>query len=147
MADDLIRGLHTLSTDLAGEPSPLGDKWLIPNEAAARIEALSALVLHLQKVLGDEPQSVWRDVHLSVTADEAIADFTKEREALEAENNRLRALLDEAVEVVRPFAETAASYDPNEDDGHLAAWAHDLTISSLRRARAFLAKMEKPDGR
>lgn len=50
----------------------------------------------------------------------------------------------EALKALEPFAEAAASYDPPEnDDGH-AAWAHDFTIGSLRRARAALrAKAEE----
>lgn len=48
----------------------------------------------------------------------------------------------EALKALEPFAEAAASYDPPEnDDGH-AAWAHDFTIGSLRRARAAIAKVK-----
>lgn len=45
-------------------------------------------------------------------------------------------------EALRPFAEVAASYDPPEGDDAHAAWAHDFTIGSLRRARQAL---EAPD--
>lgn len=52
-------------------------------------------------------------------------------ELIALENARLR-------EALVPFAEAAASYDPPEGDDSHAAWAHDFTIGSLRRARAAL---------
>lgn len=53
--------------------------------------------------------------------------------SLSEENRRLR-------EALEPFAEAAESYDPDEEDGAGAAWAHDFTIASLRRARSALSK-------
>lgn len=41
-------------------------------------------------------------------------------------------------EALRPFADAAQSYDPDEGDDTTIAWAHGFTIGSLRRARAAL---------
>lgn len=41
-------------------------------------------------------------------------------------------------EALKPFAGAADVYDPPKDDDRDIAWAHDLTIGSLRRARAAL---------
>lgn len=38
-------------------------------------------------------------------------------------------------EALKPFAEAADAYDPDEGDDRDVAWAHDFTIGSLRRAR------------
>ena len=60
-----------------------------------------------------------------------------------AENEFLRERILELEEALKPFAEIAASYDPDEEDGHQVAWAHDVTIASVRRARAALSKGEE----
>lgn len=57
---------------------------------------------------------------------------------------KARALAAEAkaeglAKALEPFAEVAASYDPDEGDGGNVAWAHDFTIGSLRQARTALA--------
>lgn len=93
----------------------------IPEEAATAYEAVSRISqqdAELERVRRElEEAKEFRAIlegHLSA----AIDDY----------NDALKAL--------EPFAEAAASYDPPEnDDGH-AAWAHDFTIGSLRRARA-----------
>ncbi len=40
----------------------------------------------------------------------------------------------QAADRMKPFAEAADSYDPDEGDGRNAAWAHDFIIGSLRAA-------------
>jgi hypothetical protein len=52
---------------------------------------------------------------------------------LRAENDRLR-------EALKPFADAADQYDPDEGDDANEAWSIDVTIGDLRRARAALAK-------
>lgn len=64
----------------------------------------------------------------------------------------LRARLDEAEaaevlvaemrEALEPFATAADSYDPPENDDGWAAWAHDFTIGSLRKARTAFSRLE-----
>jgi hypothetical protein len=56
----------------------------------------------------------------------------------EATSTTLRAELAKAREALEPFAEAAASYDPDEGDSKDVAWSHDFTIGSLRRARTAL---------
>lgn len=58
--------------------------------------------------------------------------------AAEAERTVAEASLATMREALVPFAEAAASYDPEEGDDAQAAWAHDFTIGSLRRARRAL---------
>ncbi len=52
-----------------------------------------------------------------------------EREALRAENEKLRVAL-------KPFAKEAASFHPNFEDGHLIRHDMDLTLGDLRAAAA-----------
>lgn len=63
-------------------------------------------------------------------------EASRRAEAAEAENATLKREMVELREALSPFAEAADSYDPDEGDGSNAAWAHDFTIASLRRARA-----------
>lgn len=53
---------------------------------------------------------------------------------LNAAETRIAAL--EAA--LKPFADEAERYDPDEGDSHYVAWASDFLIGSLRRARAAL---------
>jgi len=110
---------------------------------AATISDLSKHVYYLRDALDDTPKSVWRDIKLSTSAEEAIAcvdgwvsDAFAEIKAKDAtiaakdaEIERLRAALE-------PFAEAASFYDPPEGDDNQMAWSHDFPIGSLRRARA-----------
>lgn len=61
----------------------------------------------------------------------------------EAENERLRGRVLRAEAALQPFADAAASYDPDEGDGAQVAWAHDFSIGALRQARAALAQEGK----
>lgn len=45
------------------------------------------------------------------------------------------AALAQASEALKPFADTADSYEPDEGDGACVAWMHDFTRASVRRAR------------
>jgi len=55
----------------------------------------------------------------------------------------LEARLSEALEALRPFADAAQSYEPDEGDNADVAWAHDFTIGSLRRAHTFLNSIKE----
>ncbi len=54
---------------------------------------------------------------------------------LEAERDRLKAAL-------KPFADEADKYEPDEDDDGMEAWASGFTVGDLRAARAALAPAE-----
>lgn len=68
------------------------------------------------------------------------AAMIDECEAMEARALTAEAALAKAVEALEPFAEAAASYDPDEGDGANVAWSHDFTIAALRRAREARAR-------
>ena len=59
-------------------------------------------------------------------------------EKLEDELHHCFHRINELQAALRPFAEWADSYEPDEGDGHEVAWAHDATIGMLRAARAAL---------
>lgn len=71
-------------------------------------------------------------------------DMKARAEAAETENAALKAKLEEAREVIEPFACEADEYSPERNGGHVFPdheKAHDLprlTIGQLRRARCFL---------
>jgi len=71
-----------------------------------------------------------------------LQDFNSRREmdvlAIARSRDEALAALKVAEEALEPFAEAAASYDPDEGDGRDIAWSHDFTIASLRRARSAL---------
>ena len=54
------------------------------------------------------------------------------------ENDQLRARIRELKAALKPFADAASVYDPDKGNDPSAAWFHDFTIGSLRRARAAL---------
>ena len=58
---------------------------------------------------------------------------------LEEERGRLR-------EALRPFADEAERYDPDEGDDRDVAWVSDFPIGALRRARSAIAKKDPSDG-
>lgn len=66
-------------------------------------------------------------VHAVNTFEEREARLT----ALEAENARLR-------EALKPFADEAFRYEPDENDGFFNAWDSTFSIGDLRRARKAL---------
>lgn len=43
---------------------------------------------------------------------------------------------------MKPFADEAGCYDPDEGDDNYVAWGSDFTIGSLRNARALLSTKE-----
>ncbi|MDE2096631.1 MAG: hypothetical protein KGL39_05235 [Patescibacteria group bacterium] len=59
---------------------------------------------------------------------------------LSAQITAALARIKELEDGLRPFADAASTYDPDEGDGSNVAWMHDFTIASLRRARDLLAK-------
>lgn len=76
-------------------------------------------------------------------AREALSKARAVSDAAIAAEPAERVLLREALEALEPFAETAASYDPPEDDNHLMAWNHEFTLGDLRRARTVAEKIRK----
>ena len=90
-------------------------------DAAALVEFANEAAAYFEKrPTGDEDLAHWSNVYNAENCRKIAASLATMREALE------------------PFAEAAASYDPEEGDDAQAAWAHDFTIGSLRRARRAL---------
>lgn len=87
-----------------------------------------------------------------VKALRADADFTKHcvsvatkkigQDCLHAadELEAQTALIAELVEALKPFAEAAAAYDPEEDDDSALAWNSQFVFRELRDARSALSK-------
>ena len=144
----------------------IGARFATPEEYAAAVKAVGEITRER-----DEARAFISDlVHMQSGAGwtrammrEAAAEFLRERGlkphapkdttpafAMVAD---LRALLREAGEVVKPFANVAA-HDVGRDETD-ADWlrpmefynrAARLTVGHLRRARAFLDKLENTDG-
>lgn len=109
------------------------------DEAQRLVNQLSDDITFLRKRRGDlvrerDAANDAREAHAKCTT-ALIAAAEARASALDVERDRLREALD-------PFAEAAASYDPDEGDGGNVAWSHDFTIASLRRARAALSAKE-----
>lgn len=68
---------------------------------------------------------------------------TKRERATLAERDRRIAELEAGL---KPFADEAEGYDPDEGDGRDVAWNSDFTIASLRRARALLSGQQDTGG-
>lgn len=96
------------------------------------------LAVYRQKL--EEKPPVWHDDIRSLQERDAI--MTDRIEKLESENNDIGVHLDGAMarietlkEALRPFAEWADAYEPDEGDEHELAWNHRATIKMLRVAR------------
>jgi len=59
-------------------------------------------------------------------------------EAVSKENARLNKCIEKLEAALRPFAEWADAYEPDEGDEHELAWSHRATIGMLRAARKAL---------
>lgn len=71
-------------------------------------------------------------------APDALERIGKDRDKWFARAEAAEAQVAGLREALEPSADAAARYDPPEGDDASAAWAHDFTIGSLRRARAAL---------
>ena len=116
--------------------------WLETMSAAA--DAIERLVRERDEAQALNNKYAWerdkareeRDV-----AERRSEDHWKPRvTAAESRASSAEAQLAEMREALRPFAEAAAGYDPDEGEDRDVAWAHDFTIGSLRRARRVLSK-------
>jgi hypothetical protein len=106
-------------------------------EARARFEKHSDYSIQLQRIIeaichGRELRPDSAELHHHKMAQTYLT-------AAEAKAARTRQAL-------KPFAEAADSYDPDEGDGRNAAWAHDFTIGSLRAALSALQSEEDREG-
>jgi hypothetical protein len=137
--------------------------WLVDIQSKRNAALLPAAALKGEAVAGDDFVAL-RDLILGLNegtraeVEKLFAAETKARETVERELAQrvigntvldglvaekcatittLRAELVKAGEALEPFAEAAASYDPEEGDG----WVHDFPITSLRRARAALTSI------
>lgn len=119
-----------------------GEDWGCPSHGVdAVVQRLRDLAAakHDDLSIGDDAADIIEDLR-----DRLNAQLSGHRlSAKEGTSNLLRATTAEAEakamrEALEPFAEAAASYDPEEGDDAQAAWAHDFTIGSLRRARRAL---------
>ena len=107
-----------MTHDTTGPRANLRTPWVAPSEDVAA-DPRDAKIADLEKE---------RDgaVFLRELADAAVT-------IRDAKIVALKALLKEARIIMRPFAEAAESYSP-DDDPHSVAWAHDFMIGSLRGA-------------
>jgi len=109
--------------------------WQIADEQWLDTFAKKALAKRIDEAIATALQSQANALaEARQNSDIAFRAAIDSGEALENAQEEL-ATMREALE---PFAEAAASYDPEEGDDAQAAWAHDFTIGSLRRARRAL---------
>jgi uncharacterized protein with LGFP repeats len=114
------------------------------NEAASRI---STLERELEEARATNEQLRGETYLASAEA----AEFHRDNAVTMWDAERARATAAEAKvarmgEALKPFADAADSYDPDEGDDRHAAWAHDFTIGSLRRARSALQSEKDREG-
>lgn len=137
---DLVKRLRAYK-----EPAPLRHDIA---EAAATLEAQAAEIERLRaSELAKENERLkqWIDLHRgdTMSLSNEVENFRSEMIAAESRAEKAESALAEAVEVMRPFADEAAKYDPDEGDSHEHAWGRlDLTIGHLRTARRFIASQE-----
>jgi hypothetical protein len=125
MTDDLVKRLRTACSPV----SPLGILCSEAADAFAESEARHACEIA-------DIATRFRQVNV----EKAVEQIGPEISDLRAKLSAAEAALKEAVELLRPFADEAAGYDPPEgDDGHNCyAVPSRLRIGHLRAARRFI---------
>lgn len=112
-------------------------------EARAEIERLRQEVLVKDSAIIEAAKLAKKLMTRAVQAEQEHTDMMWQRRRAEERAEEAESALAEAVEVMRPFADEAAKYDPDEGDSHEHAWGRlDLTIGHLRTARRFIASQE-----
>jgi len=100
----------------------------------------------IERLRGGTMRFDWRDIPDDALVP-AVPLLREAADALASKDKALkemRAELERARKALEPFAEAAASYEPDEGDDRCIAWAHDFTIGSLRRAARAQAEGETP---
>jgi len=123
----LAGALKVLVRKLEAMPEPLRGPFLVEGLAPYSQSELSRLSAENDELRKERDEAVkW------------YLDAIDQRDQYARDASSLQARLSEAVEVLKPFARAANSYDPDEDDGDMDAWDYHPTIGELRRARTFI---------
>ncbi|AEI71026.1 hypothetical protein [EBPR siphovirus 2] len=105
------------------------------DHAEVRKDLLAAAVVAFERLLEDRARFPEKPDGIGRMIGAHISNLKAGKEAAHAHAKRAFDKLDVMREALKPFADAAESYDPDEGDGAHIAWAHDFTIASLRRAR------------
>jgi hypothetical protein len=115
----------------------MGDRLTIPE--------IEALVMRL-KSTAESVQSAADNIDFPAAYLNPACDYVDSAEVVATTILALQADLAAAQEALKPFAEAAGRYDPDDGDDDQAAWANDFTIGDLRRARAAHSAGARKDG-
>ena len=87
----------------------------------------------LDQIRWDDPE-LWKEI-IGDGSSIILAALNAATAPLVAERDRLR-------EALKPFADEAERYEPDEGDDRHVAWSSPFSIGALRRARSALAEKE-----